>query len=371
MRLFTLMPQRIMLVYTKAGGGHFSLAQTLHRVLTKLEPEAEVMMFNFFDAGPRWIGQAIEEGYNFTVNKQRWIFTVLSAFNNTKLQFDTIYRVIGTRLGRAVNDKLEQFKPDKIIYCYPANHGVRRLRYYKQHKPKTLTIVSDFYSPHLYWFIDTKDQYVVASVDAYTIARRNRIPAENLHFFQNLIDPKYAEPMPDTDLVQFKHDLELPHPYTVLITGGGPGLKGTKKYVEALLRVEGINIIVICGYNERLYRQLDGLKSKRGLEQLKLFKFTKQMYELINASDVVITKAGPATITEVLSQHKDLIVCDYIWPQEAGNVEMIQREKLGYFIRKPREIAAKVAELKAQRKERRTVSLTNDLTRLAQYILEL
>ncbi|MCX7784308.1 MAG: hypothetical protein N2318_11785 [Meiothermus sp.] len=164
------MPQRILLVYTKAGGGHLALAQNLHKLLTELEPEFEVRLFNFFDVGPRWIAQAIQDGYNFAVNKQRWLFTVFQAFYQTRPAINTFARVLGMRMAPAINEYLEEFRPDKIIYCYPVNHGFRRLPYVRKHKPKTLTVVSDIFSPHLYWFIDTKDQYVVASPEAYSLS---------------------------------------------------------------------------------------------------------------------------------------------------------------------------------------------------------
>lgn len=365
------MAQRILLVYTKAGGGHYSLAQTLYRVLRQLEPSAEVELFNVFDVGPRWIGQAVEDGYNYSVQKQRWIFTIFSSFNSNKPAISTWARVLGSRLGPRINEYLEKFRPDKLIYCYPVNHGFRRLRYVKQQKPKTLTVVSDFYSPHVYWFLDTKDQYVVASPEAYTIARRNRIPAENLHFFQNLIDPKFGSPLGASEIARLKAEMNLAQPYTVLVTGGGPGLKITYKLVQELVKLEGINILVVCGYNKRLLGQLEALKTRHNLSHLHLFGYTQQMYELINVSDVVVTKAGPAAIAEILSQHKEMIVCDYIWPQERGNVELLQQEHLGYYIRQPRKIAEKIAELKDRVGKRSVSSTPNDAVKLAQFILEL
>ncbi len=365
------MPQRILLVYTKAGGGHLALAQNLHKLLTELEPESEVRLFNFFDVGPRWIAQAIQDGYNFAVNKQRWLFTVFQAFYQTRPAINTFARVLGMRMAPAINEYLEEFRPDKIIYCYPVNHGFRRLPYVRTHKPKTLTVVSDIFSPHLYWFIDTKDQYVVASPEAYSIARRYRVPPENLHYFQTLIDPKYDKPLEPGEIARLREEWGLTQPYTVLVTGGGAGLKISFKLVRELVRIEGINVVVVCGYNQKLYKQLEAYKEKNRLSNLILFGFTKQMYELINVSNVVVSKAGPATIAEVLSQHKDLIVCDFVWPQEYGNVELIRHEKLGYYIRQPRKIAEKIRELKARPHERKTLNLQNDIVRLAKYILNL
>lgn len=365
------MPQRILLVYTKAGGGHLAMAQNLYKLLRELEPESEVRLFNFFDVGPSWIASAIQDGYNFAVNKQRWLFTVFQAFNQTRPAIQTFARVLGMRLAPAINEYLEEFCPDKIIYCYPVNHGFRRLPYVQRHKPKTLTVVSDIFSPHLYWFIDTKDQYVVASPEAYVIARRNRVPPENLHYFQTLIDPKYDQTLDPAVISRLREEWGLTQPYTVLVTGGGAGLKISFKLVRELIGIEGINLVVVCGYNQKLYRQLEAFKLKNQISNLILFGFTNQMYELINVSNVVVSKAGPATITEVLSQRKDLIVCDYVWPHEYGNVELIRHEKLGFYIRQPRKIAEKIRELKARPPEGKTLSLQNDILHLTKHILAL
>ncbi|MCS7058371.1 MAG: glycosyl transferase [Meiothermus sp.] len=365
------MPQRILLVYTKAGGGHYAMAQTLYKLLKELEPEAEVRLFNFFDVGPRWIAQAIQDGYNFAVNKQRWLFTVFQAFYQTRPAIQTFARVLGMRLAPAINEYLEAFQPDKIIYCYPVNHGFRRLPYVRRRNPKTLTVVTDIFSPHLYWFVDPKDQYVVASPEAYSIARRHRVPPENLHYFQTLIDPRFNQPLPQSEAERLRREWGLEEAYTVLVTGGGAGLKISFRLVQELIRIPGINVVVVCGYNQRLYRQLLGLKERQGLKNLVLFGFTHQMYELINLADVVVSKAGPATIAEVLSLRKDLIVCDYVWPQEHGNVELIRHERLGYYIRHPKRIAAKIVELKSRPPERRGLELKNEIVRLAEYILKL
>jgi UDP-N-acetylglucosamine:LPS N-acetylglucosamine transferase len=365
------MPQRILLVYTKAGGGHLALAQNLHKLLTELEPDSEIRLFNFFDVGPRWIGQAIQDGYNFAVNKQRWLYTVFEAFYQTRPAINTFARVLGMRMAPAINEYLEEFRPDKIIYCYPVNHAFRRLPYVRKHKPKTLTVVSDIFSPHLYWFIDTRDQYVVASPEAYSIARRCRVPPENLHYFQTLIDPKFDKPLDPGEVARLREEWGLTHPYTVLVTGGGAGLKISLNLVRELVKMQDINVVVVCGYNQKLYRQLEAFKQKNRISNLVLFGFTKQMYELINVSSVVVSKAGPATIAEVLSQHKDLIVCDYVWPQEYGNVELIRHEKLGHYIRHPRKIAEKIKELKTHPYDRKTLNLQNDIVRLVKYILSL
>ena len=55
------------------------------------------------------------------------------------------------------------------------------------------------------------------------------------------------------------------------------------------------------------------------------------IYDLINISDVVITKCGASTIMEILNLKKVPVVNDYIWEQEKGNVEYLINNDLGIF----------------------------------------
>jgi len=58
------------------------------------------------------------------------------------------------------------------------------------------------------------------------------------------------------------------------------------------------------------------------------------MPELIKKSDIVLTKAGPASIMESLFLGKPLLIYDYMSGQESGNVAFVVENNLGTFIKK-------------------------------------
>ena len=78
---------------------------------------------------------------------------------------------------------------------------------------------------------------------------------------------------------------------------------------------------------------------------LHVFGFIDYLDELVKICDCAVIKAGPATLFEVLSCRKPVIVCKYIHNQELGNMRFAVNNRVGYFIRSPRRIFKKINEL--------------------------
>lgn len=76
-----------------------------------------------------------------------------------------------------------------------------------------------------------------------------------------------------------------------------------------------------------------------------MFGFIDYLDELVKICDCAVIKAGPATLFEVLSCRKPVIVCKYIHNQELGNMRFAINNRVGYFIRSPRRIFKKINEL--------------------------
>jgi len=70
-----------------------------------------------------------------------------------------------------------------------------------------------------------------------------------------------------------------------------------------------LRFFVVCGKNEELYASLtELLEGHSKAKQFEIIGFSKQVYELMNIADVVLCKAGPATVFEVISQGKPMII---------------------------------------------------------------
>lgn len=114
--------------------------------------------------------------------------------------------------------------------------------------------------------------------------------------------------------------LGLADEFTCLVSLGGEGVGGTpEKVARALLRLEGVQVVVVCGRNEELRRHLAGL----GHPRLVVVGFVEEMPLYLAASDVVIGKPGPASVFEAIAVGRPLLS-----PMRSGTVENKMSELL-------------------------------------------
>jgi UDP-N-acetylglucosamine:LPS N-acetylglucosamine transferase len=73
--------------------------------------------------------------------------------------------------------------------------------------------------------------------------------------------------------------------------------------------------------------------------------FIDYVYELLSISEVVITKCGASTFSEVLLCGKIPLVNSYIWEQERGNVDFIKENGMGVYEPNPKRIANLAREI--------------------------
>lgn len=67
--------------------------------------------------------------------------------------------------------------------------------------------------------------------------------------------------------------------------------------------------------------------------------YAENMHELMIAADILVTKAGPSTISEALCIGLPMIVSNFIPGQEVGNINYILENQVGLYSSAPQEIA--------------------------------
>ena len=132
----------------------------------------------------------------------------------------------------------------------------------------------------------------------------------------------------------------------VLIFGGGDGIPNGKKILELLLKSQvELNIGIVSGKDSELFNNAEEMKKRYNAKNLQVFGYVDFIYELLNISDFIITKAGASATMEILHLKKVPIIIDYIWGQEKGNMEFIRDNNMGIFERDIRKIPAIIKDL--------------------------
>jgi 1,2-diacylglycerol 3-beta-galactosyltransferase len=94
-------------------------------------------------------------------------------------------------------------------------------------------------------------------------------------------------------------------------------------------------LTIIAGRNEPLRQQLEACSWN---QPTRVYGFRTDMPVVLAATDIVVTKAGPATITESCIAGVPMILYDAIPGQETGNVDIVVSNGVGVFAPTPQEI---------------------------------
>ncbi|GAC1645915.1 MAG: glycosyltransferase [Ktedonobacteraceae bacterium] len=226
-------------------------------------------------------------------------------------------------------------QPDVIVSIHPMlNHvTVQALRELRLNIP-FITVVTDLVSIHHAWFTVGVDRYVVPTEQAKQLYLQRGLDPEHVTLLGMPIDPKFTVPVASKEELQRKFNLK-PGVSTILLVGGGDGAGGLQKAVRAISRAHlPVQLMVVTGRNRRLYTHLQRTRASLHVPA-KIFGFVQNMPELMHASDVIITKAGPGTICEALSCNLPVILSGYVPGQEEGNIDFVVNNEVGVLALEP------------------------------------
>ena len=87
-------------------------------------------------------------------------------------------------------------------------------------------------------------------------------------------------------------------------------------------------MLVVCGRNERVRSELATKRFSANIH-MNLFGYVDNIDEFMDASDILVSKAGGLTSAEAMAKHLPIIVVDPIPGQELRNATMIVERGAG------------------------------------------
>lgn len=220
-------------------------------------------------------------------------------------------------------------KPDIVVSIHPLlNHvAVRALLDLGLSIP-IITVVTDLVSVHSMWFAPGVDEYIVPTEEAKKLYLAHGLDPSRVRVLGMPIDPKFTRPAESKQELQKKFGLEPDLP-VVLLVGGGDGAGGLQDAVRAISRARlPVQLLIVTGRNRRLYAYLQRIRSNLRVPA-KVFGFVQNMPEMMRAANVIVTKAGPGTISEALACELPIVLSGYVPGQEEGNVDYVLSNNVG------------------------------------------
>jgi 1,2-diacylglycerol 3-beta-galactosyltransferase len=167
------------------------------------------------------------------------------------------------------------------------------------------------------------------------------VAAEKMRITGLPVHPKFTAGLLDKEQARQELGIKAGLPAVLLVSGGdgmGPLFEIVRAINQQALKCQ---LIIVAGRNQKLRDQLEA-QSWNQLTQI--YGFVDFMPKLMAACDMIVTKAGPATITEASIAGLPMIISGGIPGQEDGNIQHVMENKIGVYAPGPQLVAQAVAK---------------------------
>jgi 1,2-diacylglycerol 3-beta-galactosyltransferase len=333
-------PKRLLFLFSDTGAGHRAAAEAVAAALTRRYPnEFQVELFDPM-ADQRVIAGRLTALYGPVTRRAPFLWAAAYHATNFKPTVRLFQHAVGRGLRRKLRGALEP-RPALVASFHPLlNHVAVDVMPYGVPR---VTVITDWVNFHQAWTDLTADCIVCPSDAAVQLCLRRGVPADRLVKAGLPIHPRFQDAIRGfTDKTAMRLKLRLrPHAPTVLLAGGGDGTEPLRKYAAALARSPlDIQVIAICGRNRALAERI----REDNHAGVHVFGFVDNMPELLLASDLLVTRAGPGMIAEGLACGCPLLLTGYLPGQEEGNVKEVVDRGLGRFMPRPDDLVEAVTE---------------------------
>ncbi|RME51095.1 MAG: galactosyldiacylglycerol synthase [Caldilineae bacterium] len=338
------MRKRILFLMSDTGGGHRAAAEAIDEAIHHLYPNTfHTFIEDLWKEHTPWPVNKIPAAYPWMIARGMPVWKLIWLMSTTLKPHKVVLPSVSPVVRRKITRYFREVQPDLIISVHPLmNHlGVKLRDRAGLRDVPFATVVTDMVTVHPVWICPAVTLCTVPTEPARELAIRFGMPPEKVVVTGQPVSLKFAARVADRPALRKKLGLH-PERRAVLITGGGEGLGPIFEIARAIARsVPGVELLVVTGRNRQLRRRLEGVPWEVPAH---IFGFVRNMPELMGAADLLITKAGPGTISEAFIAGLPLILSGHIPGQETGNVAYVREHRAGAYAEDPRQIAALAAE---------------------------
>ena len=289
--------------------------------------------------------------YSPLIHHARWLWAAMYHATDSAAAVTLMRQSALRPLRAALDGCLAAQRPAAVVSFHPllnhlASDAVKRGTIAAV---PVITVITDLVGVHAGWVCRDVDAVVIPSPGGLDRCRRAGIPSHRCHQLGLPVGPSFTAPLPGAlERSSLRRRLGLAEDrFTVLVCGGADGSGDLAARARVIAR-SGLDVAlaVVCGRNDRDRRRLAGLRDSSGAP-VTVRGFVHNMADWMRAADVVVTKAGPGTITEALCSGLPMLLTWYIPGQERGNLEWLVDIGAGRYVPHAAELLDALAELSA------------------------
>lgn len=323
--------RRIVFLFSDTGGGHRSATEAMMEAMDLEFPGVfETKKIDFFtEYYPQPLRSAPEIYPPMTRIPEVWEFSY-RMFNGRRRSV-AMNRIAYPIVRRAIRRLLRENPADVIVSVHPlVNAAV--LRAMRRAPVPFVTVVTDMVTTHAFWYDRRADLIVVPTDQAKLRGIECGVPAQKMTVVGLPVAEKFRRPPIDPGPIRERLGWASDRP-VILLVGGGDGMGPVARVAKAINEARlNASLAVICGRNDSLYARLSRVDWNMPIH---LYGFVTDMPDFMAAADVLVTKAGPGTISEAFISGLPLVLYSRMPGQEDGNVSYVMQEDAGVWAPTP------------------------------------
>jgi 1,2-diacylglycerol 3-beta-galactosyltransferase len=373
------MSKRVLFLISDTGGGHRAGATAIGAALDEIEGGTRfTWRIDDIAAHCTFPLSKLGPAYSAALRYAPPIYGALYYATNGRRRYRAIVRWCEPLYRERLRNVFEQYEPDVIVSVHPLlNHAALRARSDAgMTRVPIVTVITDLGRVHEGWLLPEADLTIVPAREVYRRAIERGVPADRLRLCGHPVHPKFEDV--SATPAEIRTRLGLPQDRTIaLLMAGGEGGGKLLPTTMALAKSDlPLHLVVVTGRNEPLRARLEELAPSLPVP-MTVLGFRNDIPELMRASDLLVTKAGPGTLAEASVALLPVVVYDYVPGQERGNLDWVRTNGIGLVAPNTADVVPAVARmlsgrhLEAMREQLKDVAPRGSSRRIAALISEI
>lgn len=317
--------KNILILSASVGAGHLRAAEAIELALRLLYPKLNVKNIDVLTlankAFRRLYGQAYFDFVNHAPYLVGYIYDLLDQPPAKKARADR-FRIALEKLSMHPFITLLESEPWDVVintHFLPAEIIASLRRSGKLSIPH-MTVTTDF-ETHRLWVHSPCEHYFTATAEGAAYLRYWDVRSTDITVTGIPIHPIFSQKK-ERDYCLASQGLKGKNPLILLLSGGfgvGPIEKLYRSLLDIAMQLE---IVVVTGKNEELMERLNHIEPP-SRHFVKILGFTTQIDELMAVADIIITKPGGLTSSEILAKGAAMAIVNPIPGQESRNSDFL------------------------------------------------
>lgn len=324
----------VLIAFSDTGGGHRAAATAIRDSIASLRPDTAISLVDPFALSRSWPFQSLGRTYPIVIERAGWLWQRGFELTNTSRRTNMLQQLAWPALRSTFDAIAASNDPDVIVCTHPLLTAPLRRVY-----PETpiIVVVTDLITGHVSWYNPDADLTVVPTIAARDRALQAGLSAGRLAILGVPVAKRFVAVPGEKTALQEQLGWTPGKP-TILVAGGAEGIGPLESLAVAIDRAHlPCDVAVVAGRNEALARRL---RARRWQGQVHIYDFVTNFADLLRAAAVLVTKAGPGTISEACASGCPLILSGAIPGQETGNVEFVTTGRAGVWAPSPLAVTA-------------------------------